>query len=182
MSSLFIVILLRPLHMWEPFWHAGNEGDCWIYLWATIAIWVIQLAARAWDKTALFDFFHADEHHWKKTGDAEVQLLDDSDSNATMIQITVQAAMEWTPGQHVFLGFPALGMLDNHPFTIASVVGWQVNSNLRSANEDLPAQKTVNSLLFLVRPYNGLTKRLYAHARKLSGSDPEVDAKQEPSL
>lgn len=37
-----------------------------------------------------------------------------------MIRLSMRLAMTWTPGHNVFLRVPSLGLLDNHPFTIAS--------------------------------------------------------------
>jgi NAD(P)H-flavin reductase len=133
------------------FWHCDNTGDSWYYLWATVAIWVVQLAARAWDKTSMFEV-----RQKQRAGTAYVQVLDDEVGQAAMLRISVQAALKWSPGQHVFLRFPKLAILDNHPFTIASVI--------RKPSEKEDDESPKNELLFLVRPYSGVTKRLLQHA------------------
>ena len=144
------------------FWHAGNLIDSWIYLWATVAIWVVQLAARAWDKTAMFEV-------WKKRrdGTAQVMVLDDELGQAAMLRITIQLSLDWTPGQHAFLRFPRLALLDNHPFTITSVP--------KSLSVKEGAEDEINELVFLVRPYNGITKRLLQHAERNSGADSQEE-------
>jgi predicted ferric reductase len=85
-----------------------------------------------------------------------VQVLDDDAGQAAMLRISVQTSLKWSPGQHVFLRFPKLAILDNHPFTIASV--------MRKPSEKEDSESSQNELLFLVRPYTGVTKRLLQHA------------------
>ena len=144
------------------FWHCDNTGDSWYYLWATVAIWFIQLGARAWDKTSIFEV-----RQKVRTGTAHVQVLDDEAGQAAMLRITVHTALRWTPGQHVLLRFPKLAILDNHPFTIASVTGKSKDV------EDTDVQ--TNELLFLVRPYSGVTKRLLQHATAHASSNSIVE-------
>ena len=143
------------------FWHCDNTGDSWYYLWATVAIWIIQLAARAWDKTSMFEV-----QQKQRTGTAHVQVLDDEAGQAAMLRISVHTSLKWSLGQHVFLRFPKLAVLDNHPFTIASV--------MRKLSEKIGREGQTNELLFLVRPYSGFTKRLLQHAQAHESPDSTV--------
>ena len=52
--------------------------------------------------------------------------------------------LKWKPGQHCFLRFVGTRMLDNHPFSVCSIL-----------NED-------SRLKFIVIPKKGLTKQLYS--------------------
>ena len=146
------------------FWHCADTMDSWIYLWATVAIWVVQLAARAWDKTSMFEVKQK-----RRSSTAHVQVLDDEVGQAAMLRISVQTSLDWSPGQHAFLRFPKLAFLDNHPFTIASV------SKKPSEKAGSGNSKT-NELLFLVRPYSGVTKRLLQHAKAQASSEASVES------
>lgn len=135
------------------FWHAGDSGDSWVYLWVTVAIWVVQLLARAWGKTATFEF-----RQERRDGIAQLTVLDDELGQAAMLRISVNLPLHWTPGQHVFLRFPKLSVLENHPFTMASIP--------KTSDSADDAKCRVNELVFMVRPYNGITKRLLQHAKR----------------
>lgn len=150
------------------FWHAADQKDSWIYLWASVAIWVVQLAARAWDKTAIFEM-----RRKVRNVTAHISVLDDDSGQAAMMRITIHSPLKWTPGQHVFLRFPRLGMLDNHPFTITSV------PKAFDSVKDKPREN--NELLFLVRPYNGVTKRLLSRAVEKQQIDAEQASASEGS-
>lgn len=39
-------ILLAISYVGLMFWHSGNLGDSWAYLWATIAVWLASILAR----------------------------------------------------------------------------------------------------------------------------------------
>lgn len=148
-------ILAALAYLGTMFWHAAQQKDSRHYLWATVGIWIVQLAARAWDKTAIFEL--RQKH---RNGNAHVTVLDDDSGQAAMMRVTVRLPFQWTPGQHAFLRFPRLGILDNHPFTIASVP--------KTGTGD-------NEILFLIRPYRGLTKRLLSRATQRSRLDPEAN-------
>jgi len=86
----------------------------------------------------------------------------------TRIEITAPKGFTHTPAQHCFLRFPAISLLDNHPFTIASVQR-SIDSakNKTSAEVDSP-----QALTFLVRTHAGFTHKLAAYC----GSRPDSDA------
>lgn len=69
----------------------------------------------------------------------------------TKVRVAVPAALRWHPGDHAFIRMPALSVLDNHPFTIASVP----SSSSTTAT---------NTLTFLIRTHAGFTSRLAALA------------------
>lgn len=127
------------------FWHAADMLDSWIYMCVTAALYVIQLFMRWLGPMAGMER--------NRNGKAEVELLDDGSGEALMLRVEIRAAMKWTPGQHCFLRFPALGLFDNHPFTIASIAESPDYANIP------------NTVTFLIRPYGGLTDKLLRHVR-----------------
>lgn len=65
------------------------------------------------------------------------------------VMVTIPTTHIWTPAQHVFLRFPGLSVFDNHPFSVCSV----------SENSD-----ELNTLVVVVRPRSGFTRRLFLAA------------------
>lgn len=126
------------------FWHVADNADALSCLWATVGIWAFTILARFLTKLKSNNL---------KGVDAHIEEIDES-----MLQMTIKTTeVTWNPGQHVFLRFPGLGPLDNHPFTIAS-----------SCSETYVVDKDGNSsaepLRFLIRPYEGITRKLAKYA------------------
>jgi predicted ferric reductase len=69
----------------------------------------------------------------------------------TRIDVLKPQGLHWRPGQHVFLRFPNVSILDHHPFTIASAEG----GNLRSVST-----KKMLNMSFFVRSHGGFARRL----------------------
>jgi len=138
-------ILAFIAYLGTMFWHAAATLNSWDWLWATLAVWLLQLATRALYKTT---FFEMSSHKgvWQRSGVAFITHLSDG-----MMQVSVQLRLHWSPSQHAFLRFPQLRMFDNHPFTIVSVPDEKSTST----------SPTNNTLTFLIRPYDGLTKTLF---------------------
>jgi len=131
------------------FWHAAATLNSWDWLWATLAVWLLQLATRALYKTTLFEM-SSHKGVWERSGVAFVTHL-----SSGMMRVSVQLRLHWRPSQHAFLRFPQLRMFDNHPFTIVSVPDEKSTST----------SPTNNTLTFLIRPYDGLTKTLFETTR-----------------
>jgi len=66
------------------------------------------------------------------------------------LEVFVPDHWTWKPGQHVFLRFPHLNPLDNHPFTIAST------PKAPAGNE----KEAGNVMTFLIRAHSGSTRQL----------------------
>lgn len=79
----------------------------------------------------------------------------------TKVRVAVPAALRWHPGDHAFIRMPALSVLDNHPFTIASV-----------PSSSPSAATATNTLTFLIRTHAGFTSRLAALAAAKSANTP----------
>ena len=73
--------------------------------------------------------------------------------DVTKIRITSPRIKKWTPGQHVFLSIPKLGLGQSHPATILSI----------PSSHD-------NDMVFILRAHRGFTQRLL-HSAKSSSTD-----------
>ena len=135
------------------FWHAGNEGDSWVYLWATITAWLLQILARAfwfWRPTRVT------QSQWLEGSTARLRAMP---GNLTKLEILPPLGFRWHAGQHCFLRFPAVNPLDNHPFTIAS-----------SAASD----ETEQTLRFYIQSHAGFSRRLQEHISRKPDSTLET--------
>lgn len=76
---------------------------------------------------------------------------------ATCSEITVVTVKDvhfsWKPGQHLYLWVPFLGLLESHPFTIASPY-------------KTPDQCHCNEIQFAIRTHSGFSKRIHQYAMK----------------
>lgn len=68
--------------------------------------------------------------------------------------------ISWTPGQHIFIRFPSLGLhgLTSHPFTICSLPPSHSTNKIAKVEDA--------ELIFYVKPKGGITARLAALASK----------------
>jgi predicted ferric reductase len=132
------------------FWHFTNELDSWYYLYGALAVWLIQLAGRAFWKTSAFKVTDT----WLEGLPTVAHRLP---GGLAKLEVFVPDTWTWKPGQHVFLRFPHLNPLDNHPFTIASIPNRQTVSEKSSGNV----------MRFLVRAHNGSTKKLLSWLEKV---------------
>lgn len=107
--------------------HVYNQLDMQNYLWATLALWMAQMVYRGVTSGVT------------RPRSAEIRKLDGNTFEVTIYDI---GSLKWRPGQHCFLRFPGVGLVDNHPFSIASV-------------------KEEEHLKFIVVPKKGLTKKVF---------------------
>ena len=141
-------ILLAVSYVGLMFWHSGNLGDSWAYLWATIALWLTSILARLFYFNQAFNV----RRQWFAGSPTRLQALP---GKMTRIDVLAPYNFSWRPGQHCFLRFPSVSTFDNHPFTIA---------NSCSANRDLSKPESVDgysqSMTFFVRSHSGFTQQL----------------------
>ncbi|KAF2964838.1 hypothetical protein GQX73_g8754 [Xylaria multiplex] len=64
---------------------------------------------------------------------------------------------EWSAGQHLYIWIPRIGVLETHPYTIAT-------------SHPLPGTCICNSIQLVVRSHNGFSKRLHRFAQKAEAS------------
>ena len=133
------------------FWHAGNLGDSWTYLWVTIGIWLLSIFARVFWYNRASNFR---QPYWFQGFDAEVNLLS---GNVTKIVIHLVDDILVRPGQHFFLRFPSISPFDSHPFTVA----WM---NIEDGIDKKPA--VVPTLTFFARSREGFTANLSGKVEK----------------
>ncbi|KAI0179551.1 ferric reductase like transmembrane component-domain-containing protein [Hypoxylon sp. FL1284] len=124
------------------FWHSDQEKDSWVYLWATLAIWLASCAVRLFYKWQTFSIFR----DWFQGFPARLHELPGG-----MTKVTLLAPLDfrWKPGQHVWLRVPHLSILQNHPFTIANLPRNSSNHDTHSAD--------AQDMVFYVRAHHGLT-------------------------
>ncbi|KAI5793684.1 ferric reductase NAD binding domain-containing protein [Peziza echinospora] len=137
------------------FWHCNNMLSSWHYLWATVIIWVTGLAWRFGFKTNWF----STSGKWFSGDTAVISRLTDDG-----VKITIATKMRWKPGQHIFLRIPAIGLLDNHPFTIASVM--KDDDPLPSPTSDTTHDTTYNDMVLVFKPYAGFTRKAFNISRE----------------
>lgn len=137
-------ILLAVAYLGLLFWHTGDMGDSWAYLWATVAIFGFQIVVRVFGKTSTFKL----RANWFDNAPVTLKPLD---KDMMKLELDVQGLWSWEPGQHVFLRFPTIRPLDNHPFTIASI-----------PERPEPGARVKDSakMVFYMRPLKGMTRRI----------------------
>lgn len=141
-------ILLAVCYVGLMFWHSGNLGDSWAYLWATIAVWLASILARLFYFNRAFNI----RNQWIVGSPTRLHALP---GNMTRIDVLAPHKFSWRPGQHCFLRFPSVSIFDNHPFTIAnSCTTIQGLSKPESLDGDRP------SMTFFVRSHSGFTQKL----------------------
>lgn len=77
-------------------------------------------------------------------------------NSMTVLTIT-NVHFEWSAGQHLYLWIPRIGILETHPYTIAT-------------SHPLPGTCICNSIQLVVRSHNGFSKRLNQFAQKAEAS------------
>ncbi len=77
--------------------------------------------------------------------------------NSITVLTISNAHFEWFAGQHLYIWIPRIGLLETHPYTIAT-------------SHPLPGTCTCNSIQLVVRSHNGFSKRLNQFAQKAEAS------------
>ncbi|KAH8547504.1 ferric reductase like transmembrane component-domain-containing protein [Umbelopsis sp. PMI_123] len=122
----------------------------WIYAWIPIGFFVLDRLIR------LFTYI------WNNVSFTGVQVqaeLTPISGDCTMVSIQNSRIRSWLPGQHVLLSIPKCGLVQSHPFTIASV-----------------SSKNNSKLKFIIRAKQGFTSRLLDKAIEISASKQTVIA------
>lgn len=114
--------------------HVYDQLDQQNWIWATAAFWGAQWICRIILKT-----FCRPGSGFLKFREAEIRKLD---GNTFEVAIDRIKGFSWRPGQHCFLRFVGKRIVDNHPFSIATI-------------------KEDDKLRFIIVPKKGLTRKLY---------------------
>ena len=150
--------LLAIVYIGLCFWHFGNLGDSWLYLWATLGIWLVNMLGRIFFKTQAFRLTDA----WPTVFPTQLSALP---GGMTRVDVTVPEEMKWSPGQHCYLRFPGLAIWDNHPFTIASFPTSDEHEDEGEKDGALHRRLT-----FFIRAHQGFTKKLAVSTQAKPGA------------
>ena len=90
--------------------------------------------------------------HYKLGFNSSVEALPNNYVHLTIYDVD----FTWKPGQHVFICIPRFGIVESHPFTIAT-----------------PASNSSDQLQLYIRVHSGLTKKLHRYAVKQQESLPQ---------
>jgi predicted ferric reductase len=152
-SFYAVHIVMAITYLGLLFWHSENLMDSWVYLWATVAIWLASWLARMFWKTQPLNI----RNRWFVGAPATLTVLP---GDVTRIDVWQDRGFNWTPSAHVFLRFTEVAPLDNHPFTIASAPS--------------SPGSTQSHLIFLARSHAGFTQKLAAHVNAKAGKEDGV--------
>ena len=140
-------ILLAITYFGLLYWHAGNVLDSWIYLYATMALWLASWLARAFWYTQPLNIHNS----WFEGSPTTLKKLS---GDMTRIEVLAPLGFKYSPSQHCFLRAPKIALLDNHPFTICS------SCITPTSEEKKLGIEYQQSLVFLIRTHAGFTKKL----------------------
>lgn len=117
-------------------WHIDKMLSADDYMWGALGFWASQILYRILVKTAF-----RPNSLFMRPRKAVLHKLGD---NAYQVTISNTKGLKWTPGQHCFLRFAGGRFLDNHPFSIGSMI-----------------DDETSEMKFIIIPRQGLTKKLY---------------------
>lgn len=130
------------------FWHCHNYLTSWAYLYTTVLLLVISLAARMfwlnWMNPLRPSFLIGEE--------SAVTILPEK-----AVKVTVPTQMRWKPGQYAYLRMPGISAFENHPFTIASLCSEALPSDYGDA---------YRNMTMVFRPFSGFTRKVLDAAEK----------------
>ncbi|EST05892.1 Ferric reductase, NAD binding [Kalmanozyma brasiliensis GHG001] len=138
---LLIHVPVAILFLGYMFVHCQALLTSWRYLWATAALYMLSVFLR----------FAAQlqQNSFLSLATCRVEALPGG-----LTKMTVDSALRWRPGQHVFVRFPGLAPLSAHPFTIVS---------MPSADD----QQLMSTVVLMAKARKGITKRLYDRASRV---------------
>ncbi|KAG8202181.1 putative ferric reductase transmembrane component, partial [Candida africana] len=131
-------------------WHINKELGADDYMWGALAFWATQIIYRILMKTAF-----KPNAMFLRSRQAQLEKL--GSDGVYQVVIGNTTGVNWKPGQHCYLRFAGVRILDNHPFSIASV-----------DEEDKTAMK------FIIKAQKGLTRKIYQELDKLITSNKNV--------
>ncbi|KAG7664394.1 FRE7 [[Candida] subhashii] len=118
-------------------WHINKSLGADNYMWGALGFWATQILYRILMKTCF-----KPTSMFLRSRDAVLRKLGE---NVYEVTIANTKGYTWTPGQHCFLRFVGGRILDNHPFSIASMSSNESNSEMK----------------FIIVPRKGLTRAHY---------------------
>jgi NAD(P)H-flavin reductase len=129
-------------------WHCNNYLTSWAYLWTTVAI----IAFSTFTRLFYLNWMNPLRASWLIGEECAVTILPEN-----AVKVTIPTQKRWKPGQYVYLRMPGVALLENHPFTIASL-----------CSEDFPSEygDQYRDMMLIFRPFGGFTRKLYDTATK----------------
>lgn len=137
---LLVHVPVAIIFLGYMFVHCQALLTSWRYLWATAAFYMLSVFLRFATQLR--------QNNFLSLAKCRVEALPSG-----LTRMTVESALRWKPGQHVFVRFPGLSPLSAHPFTIIS---------MPSPGE----QQLMSTVVLMAKARNGLTKRLHERANE----------------
>ncbi|KAK5083004.1 hypothetical protein LTR05_006886 [Lithohypha guttulata] len=130
------------------FWHCHNYLTSWAYLYTTVIIMVVSLITRLF----YLNWMNPFRPSWLIGEESAVTILPEN-----AVKVTIPTQTRWKPGQYAYLRMPGISVVQNHPFTIASL-----------CSEDFPSEygDKYRDMMLVFRPFSGFTKRVFDTATK----------------
>lgn len=124
------------------FWHCHNYLTSWAYLYSTVVLMGVSLLARLF----FLNWTNPLRSSWLIGEESAVTILPEG-----AVKVTIPTQKRWRPGQYVYLRMPGIAVLENHPFTIASLCSLDFPSEYGEQYRDM-------TLVF--RPFSGFTRKV----------------------
>lgn len=130
------------------FWHCHNYLTSWAYLYTTVILMIISLIARLF----YLNWMNPFRPSWLIGEESAVTILPEN-----AVKVTIPTQTKWKPGQWAYLRMPGISVVQNHPFTIASL-----------CSEDFPSEygDKYRDMTMVFRPFSGFTRRVFDTAQK----------------
>jgi len=125
------------------FWHCRNYLQSWAYLYTSIVMMAVSLIARLF----YLNWMNPLRPSWLIGEESAVTILPEN-----AVKVTIPTQTKWKPGQYAYLRMPGISVMQNHPFTIASLCSQDFPSDYGDKYRDM-------TLVF--RPFGGFTKKVY---------------------
>ncbi|EXJ78741.1 hypothetical protein A1O1_09143 [Capronia coronata CBS 617.96] len=124
------------------FWHCHNYLTSWAYLYSTVVLMAVSLFARLF----FVNWMNPLRASWLIGEESAVTILPEN-----AIKVTIPTQKRWRPGQYVYLRMPGIAVLENHPFTIASL-----------CSQDFPSEygEQYRDMTLVFRPFSGFTRKV----------------------
>lgn len=137
------------------FVHVMTMLNAHYWLWAGVAVWIFSIVVRAAMVVSSSNFFSRSEVKVEVQSDidAATRPTEQAERGLELLLITVATNLRWKAGQHIYIRFPTIAPLENHPFTILSLP-----HPLRTSDSDL---------VLMVRVESGFTRRLFNRVQKM---------------
>ncbi|KAL6243297.1 hypothetical protein RBB50_009849 [Rhinocladiella similis] len=150
MYELFVILHIPVAWVFIGllFWHCNNYLRSWAYLYSTIALMIVSLFTRMF----FLNWMNPFRSSWLIGEESAVTILPEN-----AIKVTIPTQKRWRPGQYAYLRMPGVSILENHPFTIASL-----------CSEDFPSQygEQYRDMTLVFRPFSGFTRKVLDTAVK----------------